>query len=88
MYVLLTVLLCLLRAYVEFYRTSRESGVLPEVSLALHLAQQSRSMELSVYPTEQIENAAGNRSLTHMRHARCGSYSHLMETNCSFACLS
>ncbi|KAM8737457.1 ATP-dependent RNA helicase TDRD9 isoform 2-T2 [Acanthopagrus schlegelii] len=58
------------RAYVEFYRTSRESGVLPEVSLALHLAQQSRSMELSVYPTEQIENAAGNRSLTHMRHAR------------------
>uniref|UniRef100_A0A671WK84 ATP-dependent RNA helicase TDRD9 n=1 Tax=Sparus aurata TaxID=8175 RepID=A0A671WK84_SPAAU len=59
------------RAYVEFYRTSKESGVLPEVSLALHLAQQSRSMELSVYPTEQIENAAGNRSLTHMKHGRC-----------------
>uniref|UniRef100_A0A671WD89 ATP-dependent RNA helicase TDRD9 n=1 Tax=Sparus aurata TaxID=8175 RepID=A0A671WD89_SPAAU len=58
------------RAYVEFYRTSKESGVLPEVSLALHLAQQSRSMELSVYPTEQIENAAGNRSLTHMKHGR------------------
>uniref|UniRef100_A0A671WDL9 ATP-dependent RNA helicase TDRD9 n=1 Tax=Sparus aurata TaxID=8175 RepID=A0A671WDL9_SPAAU len=53
------------RAYVEFYRTSKESGVLPEVSLALHLAQQSRSMELSVYPTEQIENAAGNRNVGH-----------------------
>uniref|UniRef100_A0A4W6FK58 ATP-dependent RNA helicase TDRD9 n=1 Tax=Lates calcarifer TaxID=8187 RepID=A0A4W6FK58_LATCA len=43
------------RAYVEFYRTSQDSGVLPEVSLALLLAQHSPFMELSVYPIEQIE---------------------------------
>uniref|UniRef100_A0A3B4T3V9 RNA helicase n=1 Tax=Seriola dumerili TaxID=41447 RepID=A0A3B4T3V9_SERDU len=58
------------RAYVEFYRTSQDSGVLPEVSLALLLAQQSRSMELSVYPNEQIEKCAGNRNITHMKYAR------------------
>uniref|UniRef100_A0A4W6FL00 ATP-dependent RNA helicase TDRD9 n=1 Tax=Lates calcarifer TaxID=8187 RepID=A0A4W6FL00_LATCA len=46
------------RAYVEFYRTSQDSGVLPEVSLALLLAQHSPFMELSVYPIEQIEISA------------------------------
>ncbi|XP_044023708.1 ATP-dependent RNA helicase TDRD9 isoform X3 [Siniperca chuatsi] len=58
------------RAYVEFYRTSQDSGVLPEVSLALLLAQQSAPMELSVYPIEQIEICAGNRIITHMKYAR------------------
>ncbi|XP_019940808.2 ATP-dependent RNA helicase TDRD9 isoform X2 [Paralichthys olivaceus] len=56
------------RAYVEFYRTSQDSGVLPEVSLALLLSQQSSPMELFVYPIEQIEKYAGN--ITHMKYAR------------------
>ncbi|XP_070836021.1 ATP-dependent RNA helicase TDRD9 [Chaetodon trifascialis] len=58
------------RAYVEFYRTSQDPGVLPEVSLALLLAQQKPPMQLSVYPIEQIEVSAGNRSITHMKCAR------------------
>ncbi|XP_039992620.1 ATP-dependent RNA helicase TDRD9 [Xiphias gladius] len=58
------------RAYVEFYRTCQESGVLPEVSLALLLAQQSPPMELSVYSIEQIEKCAGNRNITHMKYSR------------------
>nr|XP_046268052.1 ATP-dependent RNA helicase TDRD9 isoform X1 [Scatophagus argus] len=58
------------RAYVEFYRTSQDSGVLPEVSLALLLAQQNTSVELSVYPIEQIEILAGNRTITHLKYAR------------------
>ncbi|XP_044230330.1 ATP-dependent RNA helicase TDRD9 [Thunnus albacares] len=58
------------RAYVEFYRTSQDSGVLPEVSLALLLAQQNPPMELSVYPLEQIENCAGNRNITHLKYSR------------------
>ncbi|XP_047466283.1 ATP-dependent RNA helicase TDRD9 isoform X2 [Mugil cephalus] len=58
------------RAYVEFYRTSKSSGVLPEVSLALLLDHLNPPMELSVYPIEQIENCAGNRHITHMRYAR------------------
>ncbi|XP_053191129.1 ATP-dependent RNA helicase TDRD9 [Scomber japonicus] len=58
------------RAYVEFYRTSQDSGVLPEVSLALLLAQQSPPIELSVYPLEQIENCAGNRNITHLKYSR------------------
>uniref|UniRef100_A0A674NJD8 ATP-dependent RNA helicase TDRD9 n=1 Tax=Takifugu rubripes TaxID=31033 RepID=A0A674NJD8_TAKRU len=55
------------RAYVEFCRSSQDTGVLPEVSLALLLAQQSPSppMELSVYPIDNIESSAGNRSVTH-----------------------
>lgn len=59
-----------LRAYVEFYRTSQDSGVLPEVSLSLLLAQQRPSLELSVFPIEQIELRAGNRNITHMKYAR------------------
>uniref|UniRef100_A0A7N6C3D4 ATP-dependent RNA helicase TDRD9 n=1 Tax=Anabas testudineus TaxID=64144 RepID=A0A7N6C3D4_ANATE len=47
------------RAYVEFYRTSQDSGVLPEVSLSLLLAQQTPAMELSVYPIDQIEILTG-----------------------------
>lgn len=57
------------RAYVEFYRTSQDSGVLPEVSLALLLAQQKSRLELSVYPTELIEKCAGNRSSTPVKYA-------------------
>lgn len=72
---------CFLRAYVEFYRSSQDTGVLPEVSLALLLAKQSppHPMELSVYPIEQIEIIAGNRNITHMKYARYGSYSHIMK---------
>ncbi|XP_035529737.1 ATP-dependent RNA helicase TDRD9 [Morone saxatilis] len=58
------------RAYVEFYRTSQDSGVLPEVSLALLLSHQSPPMEMSVYPIEQIELHAGNRKITHMKYSR------------------
>ncbi|KAL7380920.1 hypothetical protein ABVT39_025994 [Epinephelus coioides] len=58
------------RAYLEFYKTSQDSGVLPEVSLALLLDQQSLPMELSVFPSEQIEMVAGSRNITHMKHAR------------------
>uniref|UniRef100_A0A3Q1IUF4 ATP-dependent RNA helicase TDRD9 n=1 Tax=Anabas testudineus TaxID=64144 RepID=A0A3Q1IUF4_ANATE len=58
------------RAYVEFYRTSQDSGVLPEVSLSLLLAQQTPAMELSVYPIDQIEICAGNRNVTHMKYSR------------------
>ncbi|XP_034077841.1 ATP-dependent RNA helicase TDRD9 [Gymnodraco acuticeps] len=58
------------RAYVEFYRTSQDSGVLPEVSLALLLAQQSAHLELSVFPIEQIEILAEGRNITHMKAAR------------------
>ena len=61
------------RAYVEFFRTCQDSGVLPEVSLALLLAQQSPPLKLSVYPIEQIEKCAGNRNITHMKYARYGS---------------
>ncbi|XP_077477915.1 ATP-dependent RNA helicase TDRD9 isoform X2 [Stigmatopora argus] len=58
------------RAYVEFYRTSHESSTLPEVSLALLLAQQNPDLELSVYPIEQIEMGAGKRPITHLKYAR------------------
>lgn len=71
----MTVCISVSRAYVEFYRTSQDSGVLPEVSLSLLLAQQSPSMELSVYPIEQIEICAGNRNITHMKYTRYGSFS-------------
>ncbi|KAM7375860.1 hypothetical protein PAMP_005626 [Pampus punctatissimus] len=58
------------RAYVEFYRTSQHSGVLPEVSLALLLAQHSAPLELSIYPLEQIEDCAGSRNITHLKYSR------------------
>lgn len=63
------------RAYVEFCRSSQGTGVLPEVSLALLLAQQSPSppMELSVYPNDSIESSAGNRSVTQLKYARYSS---------------
>lgn len=61
-----------LRAYVEFYKSSQVTSVLPEVTLALFLGQQPShlSMELAVYPTEQIELLAGNRNVTHLKYAR------------------
>ncbi|XP_029981814.1 ATP-dependent RNA helicase TDRD9 [Sphaeramia orbicularis] len=58
------------RAYVEFYRTSQNSGELPEVSLALLLNQKSHTLELSVYPIDQIEMCAGNRGITNMKYSR------------------
>lgn len=58
------------RAYVEFSRHPQDSGVLPDVFLALLMAQQSPTMELSVYPIDQIETRAGNRNITHLKHGR------------------
>ncbi|XP_061600189.1 ATP-dependent RNA helicase TDRD9 [Cololabis saira] len=58
------------RAYVEFYKTSRDSGVQPEVSLALLLTHQSPQMALSVYPSDQIESCAKDSLVTHLRFAR------------------
>lgn len=64
------------RAYVEFCRSSQDTGVLPEVSLALLLAQQSPSppMGLSVYPIDNIESSARN-SVTQLKYARYSSLS-------------
>lgn len=59
-----------LRAYVEFYRTSGDTGVLPEVSLALLMNNPNAPLQLSVYPTEQIESRSGNRPITHMKFSR------------------
>ncbi|XP_034157962.2 ATP-dependent RNA helicase TDRD9 isoform X1 [Pangasianodon hypophthalmus] len=59
------------RAYVEFYRSSlRGSGVLPEVSLSLLLAQQRLPLYLHVYPAEEVETRAGGQSVSHLRYAR------------------
>uniref|UniRef100_A0A3Q3GEP4 ATP-dependent RNA helicase TDRD9 n=1 Tax=Labrus bergylta TaxID=56723 RepID=A0A3Q3GEP4_9LABR len=58
------------RAYVEFYSTSQDSGVLPEVSLALLMGQQNPFMELTVHPIDEIETHAGNRNVTHMKYSR------------------
>lgn len=64
--------LCSFRAYVEFYKPSQVTSVLPEVTLALYLGQQPSptSMELSVYPAEQIELHARGRNVTHLKYAR------------------
>ena len=80
--------MCVLRAYVEFYRTSQDSGVLPEVSLALLLAQQSAPMEMSVYPLEHIENCAGNRNITHLKYSRYSSIYTLWEKKYFLVCVS
>ncbi|XP_036006659.1 ATP-dependent RNA helicase TDRD9 isoform X1 [Fundulus heteroclitus] len=58
------------RAYVEFHGKSKDSGVLPEVTLALLMAHRSFKLELSVYPTEQIELCAGRRAISHLRFSR------------------
>ncbi|XP_053535159.1 ATP-dependent RNA helicase TDRD9 isoform X1 [Ictalurus punctatus] len=59
------------RAYVEFYRSSmRGSGVLPEVSLSLLLAQQRLPLHLNVYPAEEVETWAGGQCISHLRYAR------------------
>lgn len=63
------------RAYVEFWRSSQDAGVLPEVSLSLLLGQQGLPppMDLSVYPIEKIENSAGLRNITQLKYTRCSS---------------
>ncbi|XP_015229695.1 PREDICTED: putative ATP-dependent RNA helicase TDRD9 [Cyprinodon variegatus] len=58
------------RAYVEFQRTSKDSGVLPEVLLSLLMAQKSFPLDMSVYSSDQIEMCAGRRSVTHLRYSR------------------
>uniref|UniRef100_A0A3P9PLI0 RNA helicase n=1 Tax=Poecilia reticulata TaxID=8081 RepID=A0A3P9PLI0_POERE len=61
------------RAYMEFHRTSNDSGVLPEVTLALQMAHKSFKMELQTYPSEQIEFCTGRRSLAHLKFSRYSS---------------
>ncbi|CAB1335264.1 unnamed protein product [Coregonus sp. 'balchen'] len=59
------------RGHVEFYRTTtRGSGVLPEVSLALLLAHQRHPLDLFVHPSDEVEARAGSRTICHMRYAR------------------
>uniref|UniRef100_A0A8K9UEE0 RNA helicase n=1 Tax=Oncorhynchus mykiss TaxID=8022 RepID=A0A8K9UEE0_ONCMY len=44
------------RGHVEFYRTTtRGSGVLPEVSLALLLAHQRHPLDIFVHPSDEVE---------------------------------
>ncbi|XP_031645059.1 ATP-dependent RNA helicase TDRD9-like [Oncorhynchus kisutch] len=58
------------RGHVEFSRmTTRGSGVLPEVSLAL-LAHQRHPLDLFVHPSDEVESHAGSRTICHMRYAR------------------
>ncbi|XP_021429949.2 ATP-dependent RNA helicase TDRD9 isoform X1 [Oncorhynchus mykiss] len=59
------------RGHVEFYRTTtRGSGVLPEVSLALLLAHQRHPLDIFVHPSDEVETFAGSRTICHMRYAR------------------
>ncbi|KAM6961268.1 ATP-dependent RNA helicase TDRD9 [Aplochiton taeniatus] len=59
------------RANVEFYRTStRGSGVLPEVSLALLLSGQRLPLDLFVHPTEEVESRAAGKTICHMKYTR------------------
>ncbi|XP_014066219.2 ATP-dependent RNA helicase TDRD9 isoform X2 [Salmo salar] len=59
------------RGHVEFYRTTtRGSGVLPEVSLALLLAHQRHPLDLFVHPSDEVEARAGSMTVCHMRYAR------------------
>uniref|UniRef100_A0AAQ5X687 ATP-dependent RNA helicase TDRD9 n=1 Tax=Amphiprion ocellaris TaxID=80972 RepID=A0AAQ5X687_AMPOC len=67
------------RAYVEFYGTSQDSGVLPEVSLSFLLGQKALPMELSVYPIQQIENCAGNRHIPYMKYSRYSEVTEVLE---------
>uniref|UniRef100_A0A8K9X4T3 ATP-dependent RNA helicase TDRD9 n=1 Tax=Oncorhynchus mykiss TaxID=8022 RepID=A0A8K9X4T3_ONCMY len=55
--------------HVEFYRTTtRGSGVLPEVSLALLLAHQRHPLDIFVHPSDEVETFAGSRTICHMRY--------------------
>nr|XP_040055966.1 ATP-dependent RNA helicase TDRD9 isoform X2 [Gasterosteus aculeatus aculeatus] len=57
------------RAYMEFHRTTtKDEGILPEVSLAL-LAKQS-DMKLSVFPIEQIDSFEGRQNINNIKSAR------------------
>ncbi|XP_071383843.1 ATP-dependent RNA helicase TDRD9 [Centroberyx affinis] len=58
------------RAYLEFYRTSQDSAVLPEVSLALLLSNQKLPLDLSVYPSEAVEICSRGRTISHMKYTR------------------
>ncbi|XP_076014599.1 ATP-dependent RNA helicase TDRD9 [Genypterus blacodes] len=58
------------RAYVEFYSTSQESGMLPEASLALLLAQSRVPVELSVYPPEEVERCVESRLVPELKYTR------------------
>ncbi|XP_031702877.1 ATP-dependent RNA helicase TDRD9 [Anarrhichthys ocellatus] len=58
------------RAYVEFYRTTHDAGVVPEVSLALLLAQHQAPMDLTVFPIEQIQSFPGCKHITSLKYSR------------------
>uniref|UniRef100_H2MMA0 RNA helicase n=1 Tax=Oryzias latipes TaxID=8090 RepID=H2MMA0_ORYLA len=62
------------RVFVEFSNASSNSEVLSEVSLALLLARQGSPMEISVYPTGQIEAFTGDRSISHLKYGRYDFY--------------
>ncbi|XP_056089120.1 ATP-dependent RNA helicase TDRD9 [Rhinichthys klamathensis goyatoka] len=59
------------RAYVEFYRSCvRETGVLPEVLLALLRARQTPGLHLLVHHTDEVEVHARGKPIAHLRYAR------------------
>ncbi|XP_058652261.1 ATP-dependent RNA helicase TDRD9 isoform X2 [Onychostoma macrolepis] len=59
------------RAYVEFYRSCvRETGVLPEVLLALLRARQSPALQLQVHHADEVEAHAKGKPITHLRYTR------------------
>uniref|UniRef100_A0A8C7KER8 ATP-dependent RNA helicase TDRD9 n=1 Tax=Oncorhynchus kisutch TaxID=8019 RepID=A0A8C7KER8_ONCKI len=52
--------------HVEFYRTTtRGSGVLPEVSLALLLAHQRHPLDIFVHPSDEVETFGSSRLFKH-----------------------
>uniref|UniRef100_A0A8C1IR60 ATP-dependent RNA helicase TDRD9 n=1 Tax=Cyprinus carpio TaxID=7962 RepID=A0A8C1IR60_CYPCA len=59
------------RAYVEFYRSCvRETGVLPEVLLALLRARQTPALQLQVHHADEVEAHAKGKPITHLRYTR------------------
>ncbi|XP_052007459.1 ATP-dependent RNA helicase TDRD9 [Xyrauchen texanus] len=59
------------RAYVEFYRSCvRETGVLPEVLLALLRARHTPALQLQVHHADEVEVHAKGKPITHLRYAR------------------
>ncbi|RXN17568.1 ATP-dependent RNA helicase TDRD9 [Labeo rohita] len=59
------------RAYVEFYRSCvRETGVLPEVLLALLRARQTPALQLQVHHADEVEAHAKGKPIAHLRYTR------------------
>uniref|UniRef100_A0A671RAQ9 ATP-dependent RNA helicase TDRD9 n=1 Tax=Sinocyclocheilus anshuiensis TaxID=1608454 RepID=A0A671RAQ9_9TELE len=59
------------RAYVVFYRSCvRETGVLPEVLLALLRARQTPALQLQVHHADEVEAHAKGKPIAHLRYTR------------------